>query len=169
MRIISEYLESISISKMASGSGAGGSGVRRRIKEELRAVTSREINRLIQAALQQQQPTVPRPIHRRAIVLRDHIVAHRRLYEDYFVPEPRFGENMFRRRFRMHRPLFLPIVGALERRYEYLRMRQDAVGRPGHMPIHKCTAAIRQLAYGGAADMFDVYLHIGETTACECL
>ncbi|XP_047978573.1 uncharacterized protein LOC125220448 [Salvia hispanica] len=48
---------------------------------------------------------------------------------------------------------------------------ENASGRPGHSSIQKCTAAIRQLAYGGAADMFDEYLHIGEseTTARECL
>ena len=120
----------------SSGSGAGGSGggdddIHWRIKEQMRAVTSREINRVIQAALQQ-QPAVPRPIHHRAIIPQDHIVARHRLYEDYFTPEPRFGENMYRRHFRMHRPLFLRTVDALERRYEYFRMREDAVGKPDH-------------------------------------
>ncbi|XP_047965076.1 uncharacterized protein LOC125209520 [Salvia hispanica] len=61
------------------------------------------------------------------------------------------------------------IVSALERRYEYFRFRKDASGRPGHTIIQKCTATIRQLAYGGVADMFDEYLHIGETTARDCL
>ena len=69
----------------------------------------------------------------------------------------------------MRRPLFLRIVGALERRYDYFRMREDAVGKPDHTPIQKCTAAIRQLAYGGATDMFDEYLHVGKTTARVCL
>ena len=118
-----------------SGSGAGGDDVRRRIKERLRSVTSREINRVLQAALQRQrQPAVHRPIHRRVIVPQDHITAHHRLYEDYFAPEPRFGENMFRRRFRMRRPLFLCIVGALECLYECFSMREDAAGKPGHTP-----------------------------------
>ncbi|XP_047979252.1 uncharacterized protein LOC125221171 [Salvia hispanica] len=124
---------------------------------------------MIQAALQQQQPAVPRPIHRRAIVPQHHITAHCRLNEDYFAPEPRFGENMFRRRFTMRRPLFLCILGALERRYEYFRIREDAVGKPGHTPIQKYTAAIRQLTYGCATDMFDEYFHIGKTTVRECL
>ena len=48
-------------------------------------------------------------------------------------------------------------------------MREDAVGKPDHTPIQKCTAAIRQLAYGGATDMFDEYLHVGKTTARVCL
>ncbi|XP_047979455.1 uncharacterized protein LOC125221381 [Salvia hispanica] len=51
----------------------------------------------------------------------------------------------------------------------YFSIREDAVGKPGLTPLQKCTVAIRQLAYGGAADMFDEYLHIGESTAVECL
>ncbi|XP_047949577.1 uncharacterized protein LOC125195473 [Salvia hispanica] len=47
--------------------------------------------------------------------------------------------------------------------------REDAPGKPGHTPLLKSTAAIRQLAYGGLADMFDEYLHIGESSAIECL
>ncbi|XP_047941042.1 uncharacterized protein LOC125188307 [Salvia hispanica] len=117
---------------------------------------------------QQHQPAVPRPIHRRIYIPRDHIAAHHRLYADYFAPQPRFGDNLFRRRFSMRRELFLCIVGALERRHLYFRMREDADGRPGHA-IQKCTAAIRQLAYGGTTDMFDEYLHIGETNARECM
>ncbi|XP_047962012.1 uncharacterized protein LOC125206833 [Salvia hispanica] len=156
-----------------SGSGVGGSSAvdwRQIVRDELRAVTSREINRALQAAMQQQQqPSVPRPIRRRTTIPRDRIAAHHRLYADYFAPEPRFGDNLFRRRFRMSHPLFLRIVGALERRYEYFRMQEDAVGKPDHTPVQKCTAAIRQLAYGGAADMFDEYLHIGESIAHECL
>ena len=69
----------------------------------------------------------------------------------------------------MHRPLFMNIVNTLECRSKYFRFREDASGRPSHSLIQKCTAAIRQLAYGGAAVMFDEYLHIGETTARECL
>ncbi|XP_047961393.1 uncharacterized protein LOC125206143 [Salvia hispanica] len=67
----------------------------------------------------------------------------------------------------MRRPLFLRIVGALERRYKYFRIKEDAVGKPGHTPIQKCTTAIWQLAYRGTADMFDEYLYIGESTARE--
>ena len=125
---------------------------------------------MLQAAMkQQQQSAVPRPIRRRTTVPRDRIAAHHRLYADDFAPEPRYGDNLFPRRFRMSHPMFLRIVSALERRYEYFRMREDAVGKPGYTPIQKCTAAIRQLAYRGAADMFDEYLHIGESTARECL
>ncbi|XP_042050006.1 uncharacterized protein LOC121795529 [Salvia splendens] len=144
----------------------------RRINEELRAYMSADINRLIQEHLcqqQQQQPTVPRHIHHLAVVPWDHVGAHQRLYDDYFAKQLRFGETFFRQRFRMHRPLFMSIVNTLERWYKYFRFREDASGRPGHSPIQKHTAAIRLLAYGGPADMFDEYFHIGETTAREYL
>ncbi|XP_057803392.1 uncharacterized protein LOC131018695 [Salvia miltiorrhiza] len=68
----------------------------------------------------------------------------------------------------MSRELFLRIVNALEVD-PYFQQRPDAVGRVGFSPIQKCTAAIRQLAYGNSADCCDEYLRIGETTALECL
>ena len=40
---------------------------------------------------------------------------------------------------------------------------------PGHTPIQKCNAVIRQLVYGDAAEMFDKYLHIGETIPRDCM
>ena len=69
----------------------------------------------------------------------------------------------------MQNPGVSRIVSALEHRYQYFRFREDAVGKPGLTPLQKCTVAIRQLAYGGAADMFDEYLHICKSTVVECL
>ena len=102
---------------MASGSGGDADDVDRRINKELSAYMSAEINRLIQAALHQQQPAVPRPIQHRVVVPRDHVATHQWLFEDYFAEQLRFGDNFFRRRFRMHRDLFIGIVNALERQY----------------------------------------------------
>ncbi|KAL1371197.1 hypothetical protein AAHE18_01G113800 [Arachis hypogaea] len=45
----------------------------------------------------------------------------------------------------------------------------DATGRRGLSPLQKCTAAIRMLAYGVAADAIDDYVCIGESTTIECL
>ncbi|XP_018509885.2 putative nuclease HARBI1 [Brassica rapa] len=47
--------------------------------------------------------------------------------------------------------------------------RRDATGRLGVTPLQKCTAAIRLLAYGSAADTVDEYLRLAETTALSCL
>ncbi|XP_047979203.1 uncharacterized protein LOC125221123 [Salvia hispanica] len=104
------------------------------------------------------------PIHPR-----DHAGGHDRLFADYFAEEPRYPADVFRRRFRMRRSLFLRIVNALSARYPEFRLQRDATGKPGLSPLQKCTVAIRQLAYGGSADMFDEYLQCGETTGNECL
>ncbi|XP_047949085.1 uncharacterized protein LOC125194915 [Salvia hispanica] len=64
----------------------------------------------------------------------------------------------------MRRDLFLRIVRTLEGRDEYFQYREDDIGRPRLTPLQKCTVTIRQLAYCTTADMFDEYLHVGETT-----
>ncbi|XP_047978663.1 uncharacterized protein LOC125220544 [Salvia hispanica] len=68
----------------------------------------------------------------------------------------------------MRRELFLRIVHALETR-RVLPRREDAAHRKGPSPLTKCTVALRQLAYGTTADMFDEYLHVGDTTGRQCL
>ncbi|XP_047966026.1 protein ALP1-like [Salvia hispanica] len=120
-------------------------------------------------AEQQAQEQVPRPIRRRTSVRREHVLAHQRLFEDYFAEHPRWGAPVFRRRFRMRRELFLQIVHALEARDEYFQWREDAAHRKGPSPLTKCTVALRQLAYGTTSNMFDEYLHVGDTTGRECL
>ena len=37
----------------------------------------------------------------------NHLVGHKRLYDDYFVEEPVYPPKVFRRRFQMRRSLFL--------------------------------------------------------------
>ncbi|XP_047961539.1 uncharacterized protein LOC125206310 [Salvia hispanica] len=61
------------------------------------------------------------------------------------------------------------LLHIFERRYEFFGIGEDAAVKPGHTAVQKCTAVIRQLAYGGPTDMFDEYLHIGESSAVECL
>ncbi|XP_047979456.1 uncharacterized protein LOC125221382 [Salvia hispanica] len=76
----------------------------------------------------------------------------------------------------MSQRLFIRIATTLAQRYMCFTLRSDASGRPGLSTYLKCTAAIRQLAYAGPADMFDEYLQLGETTAlttlrqfCNCI
>ncbi|XP_024004744.1 uncharacterized protein LOC112081920 [Eutrema salsugineum] len=80
-----------------------------------------------------------------------------------------YPANLFRRRFRMNKSLFLHIVGKLSGEFHFFQQKKDALGRPGLSALQKCTAAIRLLAYGGAADSVDEYLRLGETTARSCL
>jgi len=95
--------------------------------------------------------------------------ANQRLMQDYFTDIPVYNSAIFRRRFRMRRPLFLRIVDALGEWNPFFTLRLDALNRPGLSPIQKCTAAIRQLANGSPADQLDEYIKIGESTAVECL
>ncbi|XP_047949409.1 uncharacterized protein LOC125195277 [Salvia hispanica] len=69
----------------------------------------------------------------------------------------------------MSRWLFLHIASSLATRYGCFTLRSDANGRIKLLTIQKCTAAIRLLAYGRPADMFDEYLHMGETASLQVL
>ncbi|XP_057760075.1 uncharacterized protein LOC130980406 [Arachis stenosperma] len=100
---------------------------------------------------------------------RDREAGHDRLFQDYFADEPVYNADIFRRRFRMRRDVFLRIVDALSNVYPYFQQRVDATGRRGLSPLQKCTAAIRMLAYGVAVDAVDDYVRIGESTTIECL
>ncbi|XP_058761649.1 uncharacterized protein LOC131635064 [Vicia villosa] len=94
---------------------------------------------------------------------------HNRLFNDYFSEIPVYTDVQFRRRFRMHRHVFLRIVDALGNNDEYFQMRVDATGKMGLSPLQKCTYAIRMLAYESHADSVDEYVRIGESTSIECL
>ncbi|XP_033129888.1 putative nuclease HARBI1 [Brassica rapa] len=109
------------------------------------------------------------PQSRRAYVERNREGGHVRLWNDYFSEDCTFPAHLFRRRFRMNKELFLRIVHGLSEWFPFFQQRRDATGRFGLSPLQKCTAAIRMLAYGSAADAVDEYLRLGESTALSCL
>ncbi|CAI0559558.1 unnamed protein product [Linum tenue] len=94
---------------------------------------------------------------------------HQQLYNDYFVENPRFPEDKFRRRFCMRRSLFLRIVEGAMNQDPYYQTNHDATGRSSLSPLQKCTAAIRMLAYDVAAYVVDEYLRIGESSTTLCV
>ena len=55
----------------------------------------------------------------RRAINRNRVAAHQRLMDDYFSENPLYGEEIFRRRFRMSKELFLRIVTDLEQEYIY--------------------------------------------------
>ncbi|XP_048593376.1 uncharacterized protein LOC125576901 [Brassica napus] len=112
------------------------------------------------------QPSKPK---KRAYIERDREIGHNRLWNDYFSEDAKFPPYLFRRRFRMNKELFLRIVHRLSEHVPFFQRRRDAMGRFGLSPLQKCTAAIRLLAYGSAADAVDEYLRVGESTAISCL
>ena len=93
--------------------------------------------------------------HRRYID-RNHLVGHRKLYDDYFVEELVYPPKLFRRRFRM---------STVEVHEPYFIQKRNAVKKLGLSPLQKMTATLRMLAYRVAADFMDEYVRIAETTA----
>uniref|UniRef100_A0A0D2ZUP6 DDE Tnp4 domain-containing protein n=1 Tax=Brassica oleracea var. oleracea TaxID=109376 RepID=A0A0D2ZUP6_BRAOL len=114
---------------------------------------------------------IPEPKERkkRIFIERNREEGHIQLWNDYFSENPTYSTKFFRRRFRMNKELFLRIVHHLSTEILYFRPSEDATGRSSLSPLQKCTAAIRQLAYGGAADTVDEYIRLAETTARKCL
>ncbi|KAI3778281.1 hypothetical protein L2E82_07462 [Cichorium intybus] len=92
-----------------------------------------------------------------------------RLMEEYFVDNPTYDEVIFRRRFRMRKPLFLRILSSVTANDRYFQQRRDATGRQGLSPLQKCTGAMRVLAYGTSADAQDEYLRMSETVTRDAL
>ncbi|XP_022024701.1 uncharacterized protein LOC110925037 [Helianthus annuus] len=112
---------------------------------------------------------------KREIKTRDYIeldrrVANDRLMKDYFVEAPTYlNPEVFRRRFRMSKHLFLCIVEDLESNFDYFTQKADAKGQLGFTDIQKCTSALRVLAYGNTSDINDKYLKMAEKTARDTL
>jgi hypothetical protein len=68
----------------------------------------------------------------------------------------------------MWRTLFLSIIIKLSKISLYFTKRHDATGCKS-VPLQKCTATLRQLAYGMAVDTIDEYLKLGKITVLECI
>uniref|UniRef100_A0A0D3CA94 DDE Tnp4 domain-containing protein n=1 Tax=Brassica oleracea var. oleracea TaxID=109376 RepID=A0A0D3CA94_BRAOL len=99
---------------------------------------------------------------RRAYIERNRERRHNQLLNDYFKENPTYPPEMFRRRFRMNKPLFLRIVDRLSSEVPYFQQRRNAHGRYGLYALQKYTVAIRMLAYGQSGDTYDEYLRLGE-------
>uniref|UniRef100_A0A0D2ZR47 Myb-like domain-containing protein n=1 Tax=Brassica oleracea var. oleracea TaxID=109376 RepID=A0A0D2ZR47_BRAOL len=82
---------------------------------------------------------------------------------------PTYPENLFRRRFRMNKRLFMHIVDRLSNEVHFFRQKKDGLGRLGLSILQKCTVAIRVLVYGSALDAVDEYLRLGANTARLCV
>ncbi|XP_051211156.1 uncharacterized protein [Lolium perenne] len=98
------------------------------------------------------------------------VEGHLRLHKDYFDrTNPVFPEKMFRHRYRMSRDMFMIILHGVRDYDPYFQCRPDATGALGFTSYQKYSTAIRMLSYGMAADIFDEYLRLGESTCLEML
>ncbi|XP_048497915.1 uncharacterized protein LOC125496487 [Beta vulgaris subsp. vulgaris] len=80
-----------------------------------------------------------------------------------FSSKSSFSSRLFRRRFRMQKHVFERIINEVMRNDKFDQKR-DCTGRFGLSPLQKCTAAIRQLAYGCAFDACNEYIRISDST-----
>ncbi|XP_022031206.1 uncharacterized protein LOC110932155 [Helianthus annuus] len=150
---------------MSSSSSSGSTDTREALKYFINTVVT--ATQLIMEEEEEEVSSQPR--NRNPAINRDREGAHERLVADYFADEPLYSETMFRRRFRMSRRLFLRMADDLAFYDPFFTLRYDARGKRGFTTLQKCTTAIRQLAYGTAADAWDEYLKMSERTARECL
>ncbi|XP_020887609.1 uncharacterized protein LOC110230057 [Arabidopsis lyrata subsp. lyrata] len=109
-----------------------------------------------------------KPRKKRVHIERNREEGHIQLWNDYFAENPTFPPNLFRRRFRMNKPLFMRVVDRLST-IPFFQQKRDATGKNDLSTLQKCKAAIRMFAYGLAADVVDEYMRIGETTSMKCM
>ncbi|XP_071728973.1 uncharacterized protein [Rutidosis leptorrhynchoides] len=111
---------------------------------------------------------------KRRYIHRDRVEAHNRLMKDYFVQDPKYPPEYFKRRYRMSQSLLEKIIEGIlsystrpnaPKWFTYFQQCPDARGVLGVSTILKVTSAIRQLAYGDSPDLFDEYLQISERTS----
>jgi hypothetical protein len=62
----------------------------------------------------------------------------------------------------MRQELFLRIVDEVTAKNTFFKQRRNAAGQLGCSAFHKCTVAVKMLAYGGPADELDDHLKMGE-------
>ncbi|XP_048604931.1 uncharacterized protein LOC125582333 [Brassica napus] len=124
------------------------------VDEALEEMVDQVVDNFIDSVIHP-HPNKPR---RRAYIERDREQGHNQLWNDYFKENPTYPPEMFRRRFRMNKPLFLRIVEHISNEVPYFQQIRNACGRNGLSALQKCTAAIRMLAYGQSRDTYDEYL-----------
>lgn len=132
-----------------------------KIGEELKAEIEGESSGCTRHCRRQSEPRRYIPRNRRA--------GHDDLVANYFYVNRIYTNEVFRRRFRMNKPLFLCIVHTFREWSPYFTQRVEAIGRDGHSPLQKCIVAIKMLDYGTSTDQLDEVLNIAQSTCLEIL
>jgi hypothetical protein len=84
----------------------------------------------------------------RTCIQRNRLLGHATLMQVYFAEVPTYPPNLFRRRYRMRRSLFVKIVDDVEANSNYFKQRRNAAGELGFSAYQKISAAMRVIAYG---------------------
>lgn len=136
---------------------------------DIGATVVNSMERVITVLEEEEDGVVNSQPRTRRLIPRDRSTAHERLMNHYFNDNAVYPANVFRRRFRMHKPLFLRIVNDVTNMSEFMQQRADARGTLGFSSVQKCAVAIRQLAYGSVSDSWDEYFQMSERVALESL
>ncbi|XP_057811714.1 uncharacterized protein LOC131025952 [Salvia miltiorrhiza] len=91
------------------------------------------------------------------------------LINDYFSDSPTYTPEIFRRRFRMQKLLFIRIVEVVTANDEFFQQRRDATDRVGLSSLQKCTGAMRVFAYRISSDVVDEYLRTSSSSKRDVL
>jgi hypothetical protein len=104
----------------------------------------------------------------RRVINRDRVSGAKLLHNDYFAPTPALLDDpWFRHRFHMRKPLFLRIVEGVEPHDDYFKLRRGCCGQLSLSAEQKCTAALRMLALGIAADVIGEMVRMMESTCLK--
>ena len=104
----------------------------------------------------------------RRVINRDRVCTARLLQMGYFALKPTFPyDPWFRHRFRMRKPLFLRIVEGVEAHDDYFNPSRDCYSQLSFFAKQKCTAALKMLALGTAADVVGEMVRMGESTCLK--
>ncbi|XP_020156970.1 uncharacterized protein [Aegilops tauschii subsp. strangulata] len=93
---------------------------------------------------------------------------HLTLMTDYFAPHALFA-NHFRRRFQMRKTVFDRLYPGARSYDDYFILKKGVVGTIGFSDYQKRTAALRIFAYGTAADSWDEYLRMSQSTCRDAM
>ncbi|XP_020161215.1 uncharacterized protein [Aegilops tauschii subsp. strangulata] len=93
---------------------------------------------------------------------------HLPLMANYFSPDALSADH-FRRRFRMRKTIFDHLYHGVRSYDDYLILKKDVLGTIGFSGYQKCTSALQMLSYGTAADSWDEYLRMSESTCRDAM
>ncbi|XP_062014095.1 uncharacterized protein LOC133730537 [Rosa rugosa] len=113
------------------------------------------------------QPQWGGSVPRRKYISRFHSHGIDDLLEKYFVENPVYPPEIFRRRYRMRREVVLRLLDDVQSTNPCFRQKRDNKGQLGFSPHVKLTCALRMMAYGQVADSLDENFMMAESTAIE--
>jgi hypothetical protein len=102
----------------------------------------------------------------RKILRRDFEGAFDTLMLQYFVEDPVYPAEVFRRRYRVSKAIFERVYSSCLK-YSSFQHEANAAGKKGIHPLVKTTACFRHIAYGTGADELDEKFQISESTFGE--